>query len=325
MAQRNKALTLPVGLIAAIPLLLAGPAAAQVAGPLPPGRSLAHDTASTIRPIQVDVAMVLVSVTVTDFQDRPLTDLQKNDFRIFEDDVEQEILTFSHEDAPISIGLLFDMSGSMVNKVEKARRAALQVLKTANPQDEFFLVTFGNRARLTSDFTSDIEELEDRMLTVKPDGKTALLDAISLGMEQMKAARNRKRALVIISDGGDNHSRTNETRVRSALREADCQVYAMGIFDEAVKTREERDGPSLLAEFADFTGGRSFPVSSPDELAEIADKISVELRDRYVLGYKPDTARRDGAWRAIKVKVAETASPLPLRILARTGYYSAKD
>lgn len=287
----------------------------------PPGDSAgAFDS-----PIQIDVEMVLVNATVADLQDRPVTDLGKKDFRIFENGVEQEIRTFSHEDAPVSIGVLFDMSNSMTDKVDKARRAALQVLRTANPQDEFFLVSFGSRAQLTSGFTSDLAELEERMMSVKPKGQTALLDAIAIGMEQMKHARNRNRAFVVISDGGDNHSRNHESRIRSDLREADCQLYAMGIFDpqDMKRTREEREGPSLLSEFAELTGGRVFPVSNLNDLPDVAAKISMELRDRYVFGYLPG-GPHDGAWRTIKVRIAAPETRPPLRVFARTGYYAPK-
>jgi len=213
----------------------------------------------------------------------------------------------------------------MANKVDKARRAALQILKTANPQDEVFLVSFGNRAELTSPFTSDLAELQARMMTVQPKGQTALLDAIALGIAQMKQARNRNRAFVVISDGGDNHSRATENRIRSELREADCQLYAVGIFDERdmKRTREEREGPALLSEFAELTGGRVFTASSSDELSSVADRMGRELRDQYVLGYRPGRPH-DGAWRTIKVRAAEQEDLPALRIRAKTGYYAPK-
>jgi len=324
MPQRNKAFLPSFALIAAA--FLAAPSIAQVAGPLTPSSAPRDHSQPFDKPIQVDVEMVLTSVRVTDFQDRPLPGLQKEDFRIFENDIEQEILTFSHEDAPVSIGLLFDMSNSMSNKVDKVRRAALQILESANPQDEFFLVSFGNRAELTSGFTSNIRELQERMMSVKPRGRTALLDAIFLGMAEMKNARNRNRALVVISDGGDNHSRNHEARIRGDLMEADCQLYAMGIFDEEdmKRTSEERNGPTLLSGFAELTGGRVFWVSGLTELPDVADKIGLELRDRYVLGYKPGSLH-NGAWRTIKVKVASPAGLPPLRVFARSGYYAPSD
>ena len=323
MAQRTKASPLVVTLIAVA--FLAPPAIAQVAGPVGPGSLPEDHSQPADKPIQVDVAMVLVNVSVTDLQDHPLTDLRKDDFRIFENGVEQEVRTFSHEDAPISIGLLLDMSNSMSNKVDRVRSAALQVLNTANPQDEFFLVTFGSRAELTSRFTSDLAELQARMMSVKPKGQTALLDAIALGMEEMKHARNRNRAFVVVSDGGDNHSRSHESRVRSDLQEANSQFYAMGIFDDRdmKRSREEREGPALLNDFAELTGGRVFRVSNLGDLPDVAAKMSTELRDRYVLGYMPG-GPHDGAWRAIKVTVATPENFPPLRVLAKTGYYAPK-
>jgi Ca-activated chloride channel family protein len=274
----------------------------------------------------VGVAMVLVNATVIDSLDRPVTSLGKEHFRIFENDIEQEILTFSHEDAPVSIGLLFDISNSMKDKIDKARSAALQVLQTANPQDEFFLVSFASRAKLSSKFTSDLNELQERMMSERPQGQTALLDAIAIGMEQMKYARNRNRALVVISDGADNHSRAHESQIRRDLREADTQLYAMGIFDpeDMKRTREEQKGPALLSEFAELTGGQVFSIGNLDELPEAAFKIGRDIRDRYVLGYKPG-GPRDGAWRSIKVKLAPPATLPPLRVFARTGYYAPED
>jgi Ca-activated chloride channel family protein len=325
MTQRRKRLFVTFFGAAAL-AFLALPGIAQIVGPAVPLKSPADPSQKFGRPIQIDVEMVLVNVTVTDPRDHLVMGLQKNNFRLFENDVEQEILTFSNDDMPISIGLLFDMSGSMADKLDKSRQAALQILKTANPQDEFFLVSFNDRAELTSGFTSNIEDLQRRMMSTKTKGRTALLDAIYLAMHQMKGARYRKRALVVISDGGDNHSRYHEARIRSDLREADCQLYAMGIFDDQdmKHTPEERKGPALLSELAEVTGGHAFPVSSMDQLPDVAAKISMELRDRYVLGYKPGGAR-DGAWRAIKVKVAPPTGAPPVHVYSRSGYYSPSD
>lgn len=295
------------------------PSWAQVTGPTRPARPL-------VKPIQVNVEMVLVNVAVTDFEDRLVLGLHKDNFRLFENEVEQEILTFSQEDSPMSIGLLFDLSTSMADKIDKARQAALQILKMANPADEFFLVSFSDRAELTSGFTPDLQEVQSRMLAMVPRGHTALLDAIHMGTEEMKNARYRRRALLVISDGGDNHSRYNEKRIRSELKEADCQLYAMGIYDERDmrKTEEERKGPALLSDLADITGGRAFRVSNLEELPEVAAKINMELRDEYVLGYKP-IGQHNGAWRNIKVKVDASASEAPIHVYNRSGYYSRID
>lgn len=188
-------------------------------------------------------------------------------------------------------------------------------------------MTFNDRAELTSPFAFDINVLQERMMSVKPKGGTALLDAIYLGLDQMKGARNSKHALLVISDGGDNHSRYNETRIRNALKEAGCSLYAIGIFnfEDMWRTYEEHHGPTLLSELAEITGGRMFPVSRLGDLPDIAAKIGMELRNRYVLGYRPSNVRYDGSWRRIKVNVVPPTHPRPLNVYARTGYYSPID
>ncbi len=303
------------------------PGIAQVTGPSVPHKSPGQQSQESRRAIQVDVEMVLVDVAVTDADGSSVTSLKKGSFRVFEDGIEQEILSFSSEDVPISIGVILDMSGSMSDKLEETQQAALEFLKTANPRDEFFLVTFNDRAELTSPFAFDINVLQERMMSVKPKGGTALLDAIYLGLDQMKNARNSKHALLVISDGGDNHSRYNETQIRNVLKEADCSLYAIGIFnfEDMWRTYEEHHGPTLLSELAEITGGRMFPVSRLGDLPDIAAKIGMELRNRYILGYRPNDARYDGSWRRIKVNVVPPTHPRPLNVYARTGYYSPID
>jgi Ca-activated chloride channel family protein len=219
------------------------------------------------------------------------------------------------------------MSGSMSDKVDKAREAAVQFMRTANPMDQFFLVSFNDRAELTSGFTSSVDELQNRMIFTASKGRTALLDAVYLGLTQMRGARNAKRALLLISDGGDNHSRYNESDVKNYLKEADCQLYAMGIFDpigDRSRTEEELNGPSLLSEMTELTGGRDFPVGNPGELPDIAAKIGTELRNQYILGYKPSNSQPNGAWRKIKVKLRAPKGLPPLTVYAKTGYYAPK-
>jgi Ca-activated chloride channel family protein len=294
------------------------PGLASTEGP-PPQKIKPGDKA-----LRLDVELALVNTTVTDPYGRLVTGLEKENFRIYEDGVEQEVATFSSEDVPISIGVIFDMSGSMSDKADKAKEAAVEFFKTANPRDEFFMVSFNDRAELTSRFTSSIEELQSNMLYMAPKGRTALLDAIYLGLSQMRGARNGKRALLIISDGGDNHSRYSESDIRSFVKESDSQLYAMGVFDvnDMGRTAEERYGPTLLSELAEMTGGRVFPVSSLGDLPDIAAKIGMELRNQYVLGYKPSDSRRNGAWRKIKVKLVPPKGLPPLNVYAKTGYYA---
>ena len=301
------------------------PASATAAKP----SDLTRDTPSvTIRPgkvIRTDVDLALVNVTVTDPYNRLVTGLDPDNFRVFEDNVEQEILTFSSEDVPISIGVIFDFSGSMANKVDKAREAALEFFKTANPRDEFFLVSFNERAELTSAFTNSVEDLQSRMMLTAPKGRTALLDAIYLGLSQMRGAHNAKRALLILSDGGDNHSRYNENDIKRLVKEADTQLYAIGIYDPLGyrnRTPEELNGPSLLAEITELTGGRVFAVEHLNDLPDIASKIGMELRNQYVLGYRPSNHTHDARWRKIKVKLRPPKGLPPLSVYAKTGYYA---
>jgi Ca-activated chloride channel family protein len=304
-------------------ILISAAALSQTQGPLNPATGVSPQVKSG-EGIKVDVNLTLVNVTVTDPLDRLVTGLEKEHFRVFEDGVEQEVLSLSSEDVPVSIGLVFDMSGSMSDKVEKAREAAVQFMRTANPQDQFFLVSFNDRAELTSGFTSSVDELQNRMMFTASKGRTALLDAIYLGLSQMRGAHNGKRALLIISDGGDNHSRYNETDVKNYLKEADCQLYAIGIFDPIgirSRTPEELEGPSLLSEMTEMTGGRVFPVVNLGELPDIAAKIGMELRNQYVLGYKSSNSRNNGAWRKIKVKLRPPKGLPPLNVYAKTGYY----
>jgi Ca-activated chloride channel family protein len=275
--------------------------------------------------LKLDVDLALVNVTVTDPYNRLVTGLEMDNFRVMEDNVEQEVLTFSAEDVPISIGVIFDFSGSMANKVGKAREAAVQFFKTANPQDEFFLVSFNERAELTSSFTNSVEDLQSSLMLTSAKGRTALLDAIYLGLSQMRGAHNAKRALLILSDGGDNHSRYNESDIKRLVKEADTQLYAIGIFDsfgDRGRTPEELNGPSLLSEITEMTGGRVFNVNKIEELPDIASKIGMELRNQYVLGYRPSNKAHDARWRKIKIKLRAPKGLPPLNVFARTGYYA---
>jgi Ca-activated chloride channel homolog len=305
--------------------LIAGIAYSQSQGPVQPPKLPPESQIKHAGEIKVDVDLALVNVTVTDPLNRLVTGLERENFRVFEDNVEQEVVTLSSEDVPVSIGLVFDMSGSMSDKVDKARQAAVEFMRTANPLDQFFLVSFNDRAELSSGFTSSVDELQNRMMFTASHGRTALLDAVYLGLSQMRGAHNGKRALLIISDGGDNHSRYSENDVKNFLKEADCQVYAIGIYDPiGIRSRssEELNGPSLLSEMTEMTGGRVFPVGNLNELPDIAAKIGMELRNQYVLGYKPSNAQRDGLWRKTKVKLKPPKGLPPLNVFAKTGYYA---
>ena len=275
--------------------------------------------------IRVDTTLVLIPVTVTDPMSRFVTGLDKENFKVYEDKVEQEITQFSSEDAPLSVGIVFDTSGSMGAKLQKSRQAVTQFMKTANPQDEFFLVEFNDRPELVQGFTKETEEIQNRLTFTQSKGRTALLDGVYMGMSQMKKGQNPRKALLIISDGGDNSSRYTETEVRNAVREADVQIYAIGIF-EAISARgrtlEEMNGPGLLNELSEQTGGRTFAVDNLAELPDVAAKIGIELRNEYVLGYSPKNTVRDGKYRRVQVRLQKTTGLPQLRPMFRTGYYA---
>jgi len=278
-----------------------------------------------IRPLKVNADLVLVPVTITDPMNRLVTGLEKQNFQLFEGSTGQEIKTFSSEDAPVSLGVIFDSSGSMSSKMDRAKDAVIEFFKTANPQDEFFMITFSDEPEVVSDFTSSVDDIQGKLVFTVPRRRTALLDAIYMGVTKMRQAKYGKKALLIISDGGDNHSRYTEGEIKALVKEADVMVYAIGIYDRYFPTEEERLGPALLGEIAELSGGRAFTVENPNDLADVATKIGVELRNQYVLGYRPQNGSRDGKWRKIKVKLLPPKGLPPLRVYARTGYYAPEE
>jgi VWFA-related protein len=275
--------------------------------------------------IRIETQLVQINVTVTTPLNQVVTGMEKEHFRLFEDKVEQEIQTFSSEEAPLSIGLVFDISGSMGSKLHKSRQAAAQFFKTANPQDEFFLVQFNERPEMVVPWTTNSEEIQNRMAFTQAKGRTALLDGLYLAMNDMKKAKNPRKAVLVLSDGGDNSSRYTESEIKNLVREADVQVYAMGIFEPIAgrnRSAEEMAGPGLLTDLAEQTGGRHFPIDNLNELPDVAAKIGVELRSQYVLGYSPKNSVKDGKYRRVEVKLVQPRGLPPLRAYFRTGYYA---
>jgi Ca-activated chloride channel family protein len=275
-----------------------------------------------VHAMKVDVDLVLVPVTITDPMNRLVTGLDKANFQLFEGNSSQDIRTFSSEDAPVSLGVIFDSSGSMASKMDRAKDAVVEFFKTANPQDEFFMITFSDEPEAITDFTSSVDEIQNKLVFAVPKHRTALLDAIYMGISKMRQAKYAKKALLIISDGGDNHSRYTEGEIKSLVKEADVMIYAIGIYDRYASAMEERLGPQLLSDITELTGGRAFTIDNPNDLGDVATKIGVELRNQYVLGYRPNKVVRDGKWRKIKVKLLPPKGLPPLRVYARTGYYA---
>jgi Ca-activated chloride channel family protein len=275
--------------------------------------------------IRVDTNVVLIPVTVTDPLNRFVTGLDQESFKVFEDKAEQKVVSFGSEDAPLSIGIVFDTSGSMGPKLERSRQAVSEFFKTANPEDEAFLVEFNDRPDLVTPLTHNLEEIQNRLTFTQSKGRTALLDGIYLALHSMKKANNPRKALVVISDGGDNSSRYTESEIKNLVKEADVQIYAIGIYEPAVsrgRTPEELSGPGLLTDISEPTGGRHFIVENLAELPDVAAKIGIELRNQYVLGYTPSNGSRDGKYRRVNVKVVQPRGLPPLRAFWRTGYYA---
>jgi VWFA-related protein len=278
--------------------------------------------------IRIDTTLVLIPVTVTDPLNRPVTGLEREHFRVFENKVEQSITHFASDDAPLAVGLVFDVSGSMGEKLSKSRQAAAQFFKSANAEDEFFLVEFNERPKLAVPLTASIEEIQNRLTFSQSKGRTALLDAVYMALHEMRKSQKPRKALLILSDGGDNSSRYTETEVRTLVRESDSLIYAIGIFEPMgarSRSAEELSGPSLLSSISEQTGGRHIPVDNINELPDVAAKIGIELRNRYVLGYTPKNQERDGKYRRVQVKMVQPRGLPQLRAAWRLGYYAPID
>lgn len=272
--------------------------------------------------IRVDVNLVLVPFTVTDSMNRLVTGLERENFQIFDNNTGQTIKSFATEDAPLSIGIIFDLSGSMQSKFVRARKALTEFLRTCNPKDEFFVVGFNDRPAILVDYTSDVEDVEARMVMLRPENRTALIDAVYLGVNKLRDAKYQRKALLVISDGGDNRSRYTEGELTRIVRESEVQIYSIGIFDMYAPTEEEVNGPQLLKEVSESTGGRLFRVMDLADLSDIAERISEELRNEYVIGYTPTDRNRNGKWRKLKVRLLEPPGLPPLTVHSREGYYA---
>jgi Ca-activated chloride channel family protein len=272
--------------------------------------------------IRVATSVVQVNAHVTGAQGAPVTNLAKKDFRIFEDGIEQPIAYFANEETPVSVGFLFDASASMRNKMHQSAEAAAAFFGTANQADEFFLVEFNEHAKLSVPFTTDAKDVFEHVAHAHPLGRTSLLDALHLALVQMKRAKYTRKAIVIVSDGGDNRSRYTLSQIESAMKESEIQVYSMGIYDpedQRKRTPEEKNGPQLLSDLSEESGGKHYSVDNLDDLPGIAAHIGEELRSQYVISYASPSSAADGKYHKIEVRLI-SAPELDLRY--RRGYYA---
>ena len=267
--------------------------------------------------LKVDVPVVLVNTTVSDLQGRLVAGLERNNFRIWEDNVEQDVEYFSLEDMPVSVGLVFDTTGSMTDKLSAAREAATAFLRTSNPRDEYFLIEFGDQPRLVQDFTTDIPRLQRQIFSTLAQGLTPLFDAVHLGLETITGGKNTKKAVLVITDGEDNHSHYTFSDIREFAREHDAEIYAIGLVDSL-------EGRRTISDIVETSGGRAFFPNSVNQLDDICSKIAIELKNQYQLGYRSKNEAKDGQWRQIRVEVKPPKGLPPLAVRARTGYYAPK-
>ena len=281
-------------------------------------------TGEWIKALRARVELVLVPVTVSDSLDRSVTTLKKQDFSLYEENKLQEIRYFSTEAEPASVAILLDVSKSMTDKIETERAAIVEFFNNAHPQDEYFAIAFSDRPRVLAGPTDSIDTAQQRLMAIQPGGPTAMLDAIYLAVAELRAARYKRKAILIVSDGGDNASRYTSREIKSLLRESDVQVYAIGLFETFfVNTIEERLGKKWLSEITDVTGGRTITVDKRSKLPQAAATISRELRNQYVLGYRPPGPSTD-KWRRVKVRINSSAEDRPLRAYYKEGYYSTR-
>jgi VWFA-related protein len=268
--------------------------------------------------IRVTTNLVLIPVTVNDPLNRPVSGLEKENFKVYDDKVLQTISAFAMDDEPIAAGLVFDTSGSMGDKLKRSRMAAAEFFKISDQEDEFFLVEFDSRPRLVVPLTKDTGTIEEQLTFSKSKGSTALLDAIYMALHEMHKSKKNKRTLLIISDGGDNNSRYTLREVKDLIQESDVLIYAIGVFGGG-STPEEAGGPELLSHIAEQTGGRMF-FANPADLPDVAKKIGIELRNRYILGYSPENQAHDGKYHHVEVKVIPPRGLPRLQAHWRVGY-----
>ena len=270
---------------------------------------------------RVGVETVFVKVSVNDPLNRYVTGLEKEHFRVYEDKVEQSVIHFSQEAAPVTVGIIFDVSGSMKtnNNIQKARNAIIRFLEQGNAEDEYFLVTFNERTTLVQNFTRHSATVRNEVAFKQAGGRTAMYDAVYLGLDQIKGATNEKKALILITDGEDNSSRYSIAEVRDFAKESDTQIYAVG------EQGELGYGRSLIQNLVGLTGGRAFFPNNFNELDYYIDLIHAELRHQYVLGYNPTNGTHDGKWRKIQVKLEPPPGLPKLFVRAKEGYFAAKN
>ena len=291
--------------------------------PTPPGKDEGISVGDQ-NVVKVNTDVVTLTVTVTDQYGRYVSGLNQNAFKVFDDKAEQEITYFSDDDSPVSVGIVFDVSGSMSGeKVGRARQALSRFIETSHNSDEYFLIGFNDRAQLLLDKTRDGDAVLNKLTFITTRGQTALYDACYLGVEKVQRGAHPKRAIILISDGQDNDSRYTFGEVRRLLKESDVVLYGIGILGGSDPGSPlGMEGQSILDELSSVSGGKAFFPNSSAEMDEIFERIALELRHQYSIGYKPKNFANDGKWHKLKVKVTPPRGLPRLFVRSRDGYYA---
>jgi len=308
----------PLFLLAVVP---AGVAQSRV--PQPSTLRAGSQTSAALFKESVD--LVLVPVSVLDHWDRPVTDLPLKRFNVFEDKVSQTVKYFSHQDTPIALAVVVDASGSMAGRFNDARIAASQLIAASNPEDEFDVVIVGDSPRIVVDRGDSLDQFQQTLAFVQPNGQTALWDSMMSGIGLLRSAPFERKVMVVITDGGDNHSRATKRELKSVLKEAGVQLYTIALYNPYSRRTEERIAPLELDDLASVTGGRIVAARDGVEAQAVVTQISRELRDQYVLGYYPMHPSHDGRWHKIRVSLSDTRDPRRVRVFAKKGYFQPAD
>jgi len=287
---------------------------------LQPVRSLPQDSGRVV----INTDLVTLKVSVTNANGLAVSGLDQSTFTIFDDKVQQQIRYFSDDDAPASIAIVFDTSGSMRGqKLEQAKEALTHFIQTSHERDEYFLIGFDSRTRLLLDSTRDADAVLRKLTYVQPHGNTALYDAVYLGLEKAMRGIYQKHAVLLISDGEDNDSRYSFGELRRRLRESDVIIYAIGTVENSVPRKGRVDGPETLRELASASGGKAFFPNSSTSMIEAFERIALELRHLYAIGYRPENFTADGKWHQVKIRVSGGQIPERLFVRSKAGYYAA--
>ena len=271
-------------------------------------------------PVIVHTDLVTLSVTVTDTRGRHVEGLSKGDFTVLDNKTPQEITFFGDADEPASVAVVFDTSGSMSEgKIERAKEALARFIRTSHPQDEFYLISFNSSAQVLLERTRDADAVAEKLTYVEPHGDTALYDAVYLGLERLARGAHRRRVLLLLSDGEDNRSRYSFGEVRRGLEESDVVIYGVGI---GTGYSRGSTGRETLEKLSATSGGRAFFPDGAAEMDVAFERIALELRHLYSVGYKPSGLAGAGEWHSLKVKVTRPAGSPRLFVRSRRGYYA---